>query len=220
MIYGPEIVVECPRCHTRCYCFNQISGDLSCERFWTDGRRLALRWTPGLSVIQCHGCKTAYWTDSAEKVGTIDRDAELFHQRVTGGEPIDSPFSDVRRGREPTEGEYLDALETGLGQDRERELRILTWWRRNDSLRHLNYDQDGPESSNRWRDNLHALIALLDPSIPAEAVMRAEAMRELGEFEVAMQELAGVRSEALAGTVALIRELCKSGDRFVREVKS
>lgn len=49
--------------------------------------------------------------------------------------------------------------------------------------------------------------------------MKAEVLRELGEFELAKQVLGRIDSSEMAAVVRQVRSLCDSGDTRVRELR-
>jgi hypothetical protein len=61
---------------------------------------------------------------------------------------------------------------------------LWAWWKRNDGARGLS--TDSPDATGRWRDNLRWLVTLLEygESVEDSLLMRAEALRELGDFPV------------------------------------
>ncbi len=70
-----------------------------------------------------------------------------------------------------------------------------------------------------WRTNLEALAPLLDEGDENNRFMKAEVLRELGEFESATQVLSRVRSDEVAAVVHQLRSLCDSRDTCVRELQ-
>jgi hypothetical protein len=50
-------------------------------------------------------------------------------------------------------------------------------------------------------------------------LMKAEVLRELGEFELAKQVLGRIDSSEMAAVVRQVRSLCDSGDTRVRELR-
>ena len=142
----------------------------------------------------------------------------------TGSEQLDPAWATAEGVQEPTEAEYYRALEKGLATTAEQEmvLRILAWWRRNDAFR------DAPQPPAKgipngpwpWRENLKALAHLLDAGDDNDRIMKAEVLRELGEFEAAKQVLSRILSSDLAAAVLLLRSLCDSEDSCVREWRS
>ncbi|MFM7530559.1 MAG: hypothetical protein ACKO63_19095, partial [Nodosilinea sp.] len=70
-----------------------------------------------------------------------------------------------------------------------------------------------------WRKNLEALAHILDEEDENDSLMKAEVLRELGEFELAKQILGRVNSSEAARIVRELRSLCDNGDMSVRELR-
>ena len=102
----------------------------------------------------------------------------------------------------------------------ERDLRVFAWWRRNDALRDpfQQQDQEIMSDSGPWRENLEALANLLTEENVNDCIMKAEVLRELGEFESAKELLSRVDSPNVARAVRRIRSLCDARDTRVREL--
>jgi hypothetical protein len=124
---------------------------------------------------------------------------------------------------EPTEEEYYEALESGLAvePEQQRALRVLAWWRRNDAYRDVSHMHPGTTVTltAACRRNLEALVDLLDAENESDAIMKAELLRELGEFESASHMLDHVTSANYTAIVRQIRSLCETNDMCVRELQ-
>ena len=99
-------------------------------------------------------------------------------------------------------------------------MRILAWWRRNDAFRHIEKKQV-PEDANALgacRENLEVLRHLLTAEDDYARLMKTEVLRELGEFEPALQALDLVESPELDPVVQQFRLLCDDRDTCVREL--
>lgn len=124
---------------------------------------------------------------------------------------------------EPTEEEYYRALAGGLARNPEQEkrLRVLAWWRTNDAFRGPWAPVSGiPSTPATRRKNLEVLACLLDEGKADDGLMKAEVLRELGEFESAKQVLERVDSSEVAAAVRQLRALCECRDTLVRELES
>jgi len=121
---------------------------------------------------------------------------------------------------EPDENDYYHAIAEGLGvkPDDERNLRIFTWWRRNDAFRDSNDANSGniENASDRCRKNLNALVNLLDDGGLNDRIMKAEVLRELGDFEASTEILGTLSSVQHVPIVHRLRELCEAEDTCVR----
>ena len=216
MLPGPDQVVACPRCGWFARHFTLMSGNTFGARVWTDGKQVA-PMLPGVPpVAKCLHCKAFYWLSEAEQVGTVnDWDSEE--------EFIDPAWAHAKDIEELSESEYHSAIESSLARNREQEriLRILAWWRGNDAFRDDLGTSGRPlgRTTDRFRDNLLALVGLFDTSNTNEILMKAESYRELGEFKAATAILDQVRADDLADAARQMCDLCYRGDTLVRPLR-
>ena len=196
MLPGPDQVVACPHCKGLTRHTTLMSGNTFGASTWTDGKQIAPMLPTIPPLVRCGHCNVMYWLADAEPVG-----------------PILSL-------REPTEQDFYSAIEKGFASDpaQERMLRVLAWWSRNDTYR----AETGRPARRPWRvspearSNIEALIKLLDEKDPNGRIMKAEALRELGEFDEAKRVLSGVHPERNAAAVSQIRALCDAKDARLR----
>jgi hypothetical protein len=146
--------------------------------------------------------------------------AEEWPGEVQAGDPA---WLDVPGVVEPDEGEYYAALEEGIAADREKEkqLRILAWWRRNNPYRGA-LDKDAgttPIVSAECEANLDGLLKLLDHEDEQDRIMKAEVLRELGRFGPATQVLSDWTAEPYGWVVAQVLALCDAEDSCVRQLR-
>lgn len=210
---GPPQIIACPHCQALARYLTLLSGNTIGARLWTDGKRLAPMFPRPPAVVRCHRCRQCYWLAAAPEIGLLER----------RGEDGDPAWQSARPVREPNEAEYYRAIRGGLaaGAAQEQRLRTLAWWRHNDAFRAL----PGPRPARvaaapaYWRKNLEALAALLDEAIEDERLMKAEALRELGQFAASRLLLDRVTAEKYAFAVSQIGALCAAGDVQVRELQ-
>ena len=216
MIPGPEQIVACPNCQALAKYATLRSGNTFGARVWTDGKQIAPMLPRPPAVVMCHHCAECYWLADAEEVGTIDPWDDETSQ-------IDPAWTAARVIQEPVEDEYYQALDKGLAANsqQERTLRILAWWRRNDAFR------DTPPAgistiaatARSCRNNLEVLASLLDEGNENDRLMKAEVLRELGEFDSVKLVLSGVTAADYAEVVRQLSSLCDIGDTSVRELE-
>ena len=212
---GPDQVIACPHCEGLARYMTLMSGNTFGARGWTDGKQDAPMLPRPPALVKCRYCGDCYWLADAREVGTV--------APWDGPSPEEKPEWRAAKGvQELSEEDFYRALGTGLatGTERERTLRILAWWRRNDAFRDAPDRavamSDAPEA---WRKNLQALVSMLGDRDVNERLMKAEALRELGDFEAAMDALGRVRSRKVALVVKQLRSLCEKRDPLVRELQ-
>jgi hypothetical protein len=166
-------------------------------------------------IVKCSGCAECYWLADARSVGVIPSWGDA-------SEAVDPAWTAAPEVQEPTEDEYYKAIHGGLavGSQQERILRTLAWWRRNDAFRDFQADSGATtdKGSEECRRNMETLAVLLSQENENNWLMKAEVLRELGQFESSKAILDGVSSSEYRTVVAQIRDLCDAGDTVVREL--
>ncbi len=128
------------------------------------------------------------------------------------------------RARAPialTEIDYLEAIESGLAPDKEREIycRIHAWHCFNDARRDEKNAAELNELSDVAASNMKALFTMLDRVKPEHRMLRAEIARELGRFPEALGLIQFDFGEDYAVTVKVIRELAQQSKSGVAAVR-
>ena len=212
MIPGPDKIVACPNCGALAKYMTLTSGNTFGARVWTDGKQVApmLRRSP--IVVKCHHCAACYWLAGAREIGTLE-------PWGNEGAQVDPAWTAAPVVCEPAETDYYQALQDGLAANsqQERTLRVLAWWRRNDTFR--NGGETESVSTAASRTNLEDLVRLLDGTDENDQLMKAELLRELGEFASANEVLSLVTSANYSAVVRQLRSLCDAGDNRVRELQ-
>jgi len=209
MTPGPTKIRECSACGKHVTEHTIGSGNTFGARFWTDGKIDAPMLPDQPWLIKCQHCGTLVWIDELTQVGKID---------PGGVETLyGSRFPDARPGLVPTLQDYTAFLETGLSdKQKERYVRLRSWWAGNDSRRGSN--QSKPLNSFET-ENLRAFVNLLDESEEGDRLMKAEALRELGEFAEAKRLLVPKFDDDLAQAASIIRDLNNKRVATVAEMR-
>lgn len=212
-IYGPDRIVACPHCNGLAKHMTLKSGNTFGSSLWTDGKHVAPMLPMPPEVVKCGHCGECYWLASAKVVDAV----------YSLGAPDDPAWNSAHFVQEPTEAEYYEAISKGLATEpkQERLARILAWWRRNDVVRDALWlnAPSAPSDSQGWRANLEALQGLLNDADENDLLMKAEVLRELGEFDQAQQVLARVTSDTCASVAGQLRGLCELRDACVRQLR-
>jgi hypothetical protein len=215
MIPGPDQIVACPHCGGLAKHLTLVSGNTFGARVWSDGKQVAPMLPRPPAIVKCRHCAECYWLADANKVGSVQPwGAE--------GRKVNPAWTAAQEVEEPSEEEYYQALQKGLAVDaqQEKNARVFAWWRRNDAFRGLGPPASGESTpALATTRNLEALASLLQDGDENELVMRAEVLRELGDFESAKQVLRRVTFAEFTAVVRQLRMLCDSGDTCVRELK-
>ena len=182
MTPGPTLVIRCPLCSGLAKYTTVASGNTFGAVYYTDGKRVAPMLPATPSVVRCAACRGVFWRSAATEVGQFDEQRE--DAVAVGADWLKAGYL-----HEPDEGEHLAALDRLIASSpgEERGIRLVAWWRGNDRHRTASPTPapDNPKVVSRRHANMRQLIALLDTAEPSDQLMRAEALRQLGEFEQA-----------------------------------
>jgi len=215
MTPGPTHVVRCPLCGHLGQYDTINSGNTFGAKYYTDGRRVAPMLPEVPAVVLCQGCAGAFWLSQAEEAGT-------YEPYGFDAESPDPAWTAAGRLAEPDEGSYFKWLDRLLASspERERELRLFAWWRGNDRHR----EEKSADESDRTdhvlarEANMRALLPLLSSGEATDALMQAEILRELGEFDQALGVLSAPLPDGFDVAVRRLRSLSEAGDRRLREL--
>ncbi len=109
-------------------------------------------------------------------------------------------------------------LEKGFSDHKkERYVRLRAWWAGNDGRRSAKARSPLSDSE---KANLRRLADLLDEAGGHDRIMKAEILRELGQFDEAMSLLTQPFDDELSRAVAIIKDLVAKKDQFVAEITS
>ena len=210
MMPGETIYRECPSCDRLLLQNTLISGNTIGAKFWTDGKMDAPMLPDYPALVRCAHCRNLLWLPEARE-HEFAEPPKMF-ETVAGAL---SPLA-------PTESDYLEAIESGLAPDKEREkyCRVRAWHCFNDARRDQKNAENLDELSGVAASNMKALFAMLDRVQPGERMLRAEIARELGRFPEALGLLNFDFGEDYAATAARIRELAEQGKAGVAPVNS
>lgn len=239
MMVGPEKVRKCSACSQLLKERTYLSANTLGLELWSDGRWLAPFFPDLLRLVKCAHCGALVWVDELDLVGEIplweparpvaggNRLARLLRkigllpgrqeQALVPPREETSPFADARRYEEVSFDDYLAVLARGVsGADRMLYLRKRAWWAGNTRRR---ADDKKPPLTDAETANLHALLPLLDESDEYQRLMKAEALRQLGEFRAALALLARPLDDPLILAWAeAVRESASLENPFLRKV--
>lgn len=207
MTPGPTLIYSCSTCEKNIAYRTINSGNTFGARYWTDGKRDAPMLPEEPWLIKCPHCDTFIWVDELTQLGEID------HWYSEGINAVE--FADVQSAITPSCLDYAYFnMDTVSDPQKERYVRLQTWWAFNDCRRK---SEEIPLSSMEI-ENLHAFINLLDENEENDRLMKAEVLRELGEFTVAEKLLSMPFGAELKQAAELIRNLNNKGITSVTEM--
>jgi len=206
MLPGPTLIRKCSACEKLIAQPTIASGNTFGARFWTDGKSDAPMLPDEPWLVKCPHCGALVWIDEQEQVGEVG-------QRDNGG----GTFKNALPYDTPSMQDYLGILEKESSDNEKiRYIRLRAWWAGNDIRRE---GEDPAPLSDDEIANLFAFATLLDESDEDDRIMKAEVMRELGNYEDAMALLSKPFSDEVAQAVDIIKALTAREIPFVSEMK-
>lgn len=203
MLPGPTTIRQCAACTKPFEQETLLSGNTFGATFWTDGKMEAPMLPESHTLIKCPHCQALLWINEQEILGEVDwGDQKTYPQ--------------ARDYLIPTIEDYLGLLESGnFKPEQERYLRFYAWWAGNQPRRKSAklLPLTKPEA-----ENLRRLAALADEADEEGRLMKAEILRELGQFTEALALLRHPFCSSHAQVVAVIRTYSEQGDPFVKEI--
>jgi len=214
MLPGPTILRRCESCGQP---FGQPtirSGNTFGATYWTDGRMDAPMLPDRPELVKCPSCKAMLWIEDQESIG------EVYPSQFR-----DPEFKDLRLFALPSAEDYLRVLADDSPRPRptseaahqwQRYVRVRAWWAFNDPRRTAAVKAPITAAETA---NLRALVDLLDDRDANDRLMKAEVLRELGQFEDAAEILASVTGEGFRKAAAILSSLVEARDPFVAEMR-
>ncbi|MDY6832129.1 MAG: hypothetical protein SWC96_09885 [Thermodesulfobacteriota bacterium] len=213
MIPGPSIVRECSACGKFFIEDTVSSGNTFGARFWTDGKIKAPMLPDQPELVKCEFCGALIWIEEQKPIGEIAPAERRYGYKEPP--PVNEGVNNSKAGRftgvipglTPTFWDYARLIKAGVDdKQKERYLRLRAWWAGNDPRRKP--DQSEPTPLDPFEiENLRALITFLNESDDHDRLMKAEALRELGEFEEAESLLATEFEGTFKKVASIIQDL-------------
>ena len=205
MIIVP-IIKFCSSCSRPIIDNCMMSGNTLGATLWTDGVIAAPMMMRECLCTLCPYCNAPIWLNELKSVkpeGWYGEDTLAEYPEAEGLPMV-------------TSDEYMDLLANhSFPHEKERYLREYVWHYNNDFRR--DNDRVSP-LDEKERENLVALVELLDDDMQEDLLEKAEIFRELGEFNHAEELLDKVTDERLKDMKNTIAIHIKNRDPFVAEV--
>jgi hypothetical protein len=185
MIAGPDLVITCPHCQALAKIFTIEEPDLREAITWSDGWQDTPMTPRPPRITRCAACQKIYWTWEAAQLGYAPpREIAAPEQVAWIDAPHIEPLDEAGVAQALAEGKAASS-------DLEMELRVLMWWRGNDAFRRDDAEV-GYSTSPAAMANKERIIEMMKDGEEDLLLFRAEAQRELGLFDDALQTLTGV----------------------------
>jgi hypothetical protein len=184
VIPGPTKIIGCPHCGSLAKYGTLASSSGAGGILWTDAFFQAPMAPLPKVVGLCASCSQFFWISEAEVRGEIP--SPFLPNASRPPQPAPPEWQEAHRVSALTAEQWLDALAIARERRDELLLRRHAWWKYNDQFRGPDASSGKP-MSERMKQNLLALKALLDMSDPLERLQAAEIARELSDFEEAQR---------------------------------
>ena len=155
------------------------------------------------ALIKCRHCQALLWIEAQNLLEEID-----FGDRTA--------YPAAQAYLLPTLEDYRDVLTSGDSDlEQARYPRFQIWWTGNDRRRNCAtpLPLSEPEIENLWE-----LTTLLYEVDEPDRLMKAEILRELGEFTEALTLLSEPFTQEFLESAFIIRDLARAGDPQVEEI--
>ena len=222
-------IKQCPNCD----CQFAVSDIASCNtidaKFYTDGFVEGPMYDEGSAFLICPSCFEFLWYEDIPTKGSMN-----------SGEYFNNSENTLPLAR-PAEGfDYEHALYKAPWKNKTQEeyIRIRAWWSFNHVYREGSAGDSGIFSaflsptnahneestkdfnlSPEQEKNLRSLLQLLDTNDSNRSIMKAEILRELGEFDECLKMINQEFDDAYLTAVDTIEKLAKSGIRRVEGIE-
>jgi hypothetical protein len=205
MLFGPDLVVACPRCGAAERVFTLRTANSLGEVAWTDGHvSRPFHWEPP-PLCRCSGCRGFYWLEDAAALGELPdrrRRSRPWGDEDDGAPEQIVPVPEVWAAAPRVTGLDLDglleAVEANAADtpDRERSLRLLALRASSHRNRNPRRKKDRQKTPAERR-NMAALLALCarrfeEMGDPEDLLVCAEVRRQSGDHGRALALLARV----------------------------
>ena len=204
--YGPDIVLQCKECNGNISRHSLASGNTIGARYWTDGWCDAPMLPESLPLIKCSLCNELVWVEELEQVAEIGR-----------GEEAPQSLEPLGYEQAPDLAGYIKFLNQADGMDKGQllYLRRRNWWTGNNKRRHA---EDEIPLNDDERNNLASLAKLFRAEDENDRLSKAEALRQLGEFDAAKSLLVEAFPTGMANAARFIGSLIEEQDSRLREL--
>lgn len=202
-------IKQCPDCGSEFKAWEVSSCNTFGAKYYTDGYVKGPMYDAGSLLLICPECSKYFWR---EDVPTLE---SMSHSKYFTKYAENSDKKSPRHAAWVEGRDYEDMVRQSFWRtkDEERYIRIRAWWSSNGPYRDESTLEFG--LSSEQKKNLRRLLHLLDTDDPDEALMKAEILRELGQFEECLKLLANPFDERLLQTVNAIKDLAHGRKRKV-----
>jgi hypothetical protein len=202
-------IKHCPDCGCQFTAWEVASCNTFGAKFYTDAYVKRPMYDAGCHLLICPECKRYFWREDVPTLESMTDNTYFLNYVANSAERRfrDSPWVQGHH--------YDDMVRQSFWRttDKEKYIRIRAWWSHNNAYRE-NPTQEFRLSSEQ-EGNLRRLLQLLDANDPHESLMKAEILRELGDFDECFKLLAEPFEKRFLPTVDAIKALAHDRKRKV-----
>ncbi len=161
-------------------------------------------------ITKCNQCQNIFWVADAKEIGSYEMVAY----------PVRKEWANAQRVTFLSYMEYYSVLKTDLIRSKEDEIFIRTriLWEYNDSYRKGRTTHESEDGKMIKKENIEALLALLDKTNENQKLFMAELYRNIGQFEKSLELLNSVHHEKLNWIKNRMIEECEKKNTLVFQV--
>lgn len=207
MIPGPNYIIKCPHCSNLLSKRSLRTGNTIGSKLYSDTKRISPMLPDFPAITKCEKCRNIFWVSDAKEIGSYEFDAT----------PLRKEWENAQRVTFLSYMEYYKVLNTDLIRSKEDEIFIRTriLWEYNDSYRKGRTSHESEEGKIKKKENIEALIALLDINDVNQKLLMAELYRNLCNFDEAINLLNTNDDEKLKWIKERMIEECNKQNSLV-----
>ena len=203
MIVGSSKILECNHCEKQVDEPTYLSWNTVGSIRWSDGKMESPMAPDGLLLKKCGHCGNIVWLKDLRV---------LFDPRDKTDSEAENKSWHAKANSAPSFEDYIAYLAVSNDSSRAFYVRLHGWWAGNDRRRG---DAKFSELSDAESDNLRAFVLLLDEGREDQRILKAEGLRELGDFSMAKKLLDASYSKELREIAGILLEQTEQENRAV-----
>ncbi|MDD2634961.1 MAG: hypothetical protein PHW82_05620 [Bacteroidales bacterium] len=187
MILGLNYYYKCPECGSILFKESLVSSNTFGARYFSDGKVIAPNQPEFPQITKCFKCDTIFWLFKENEVGT------------SYGNSKESELENAIEARFLSLDEYFIALKNGIVKSDTEEyyVRQKILWLYNDRLRDGQPLFTDKDDKGRWRENIVALINVLNSEDANDKTIMAELYRNLENFDKCIEIINSIKEKEL-----------------------
>lgn len=232
MMLGPDEIRTCPFCKAEMRIRTMASGNNIDAKSWSDGYTYARMMPPRLFIAECRTCLKIFWIKDSPLIGELDNiisfDEDYYLQeeiKIKLQKLYNIPkdkyqlWKEIEYLTQLNKSQLMQAVKNRLWSNRDEEIYIRQnlWWKINDTVRNNSGGNLEDKDIAIFESNLKTLIDIYKNE-KSEIILKAEAYRELGEFERSSEILSSIQMDKKSLFIDVIKKANEERDRNVLSI--